>query len=220
MQFGFQQSHVDERVNFRFGYLDDQTAQALPSAFPVQAHAFGSPTRPGNRLIHTFNSHASTIDALSSDRGLTIMMLIEYIGFGAARRGRRAWFFLGIAGWAGPGGYKGESEQVSEGGRKVLGRVLETGRRQVSEGGRKGLGSSLEEGAESVRFSIVQSASHGSPPLSTGPGPAARYLRRLDSGPILTMWILFASSRRCWAASSSSLRIPFASRCLAMTDGA
>jgi hypothetical protein len=52
--FGFQQSHADERVNFRLGYLNHQTAQPLPSAFPVQAHAFGGGSGTGIGCVHGF----------------------------------------------------------------------------------------------------------------------------------------------------------------------
>jgi hypothetical protein len=70
-QFGFQQSHVDERVNFRFGYLYNQTVQPLPSAFPMLAHSFSGSgancrrSRPqhfsifAHRLLPLFSNFAS-----------------------------------------------------------------------------------------------------------------------------------------------------------------
>jgi hypothetical protein len=40
--FAFQQPHTDKRVDFSYVQRYYKTAPALPSAFPVQAHAFGS----------------------------------------------------------------------------------------------------------------------------------------------------------------------------------
>ena len=52
--FAFQQSHGDKCVDFSYVQRDHKTAPALPSAFPVQAHALGSRAWARTEFIHVF----------------------------------------------------------------------------------------------------------------------------------------------------------------------
>jgi hypothetical protein len=60
--FAFQQSHADKCVNSCYVQHDHKAAPALPSAFPVQAHAFGSSGACGYGRRHYFSilDHPST----------------------------------------------------------------------------------------------------------------------------------------------------------------